>query len=64
MKASKLYKSAKFNDQAKFGLIREATNSDQSMLQFVFSRTVDAYKKARETCLEYADNQKLILSQR
>ena len=32
MKESKLYKEAKFNDQAKFGLIRETAESDQGML--------------------------------
>ena len=64
VKASKLYKEAKFNDQAKFGLIREAIKSDQGMLQFVFLRKADTYEKVRENCLEYADNQKVFVSQR
>ena len=59
VKASKLYKEAKFNDQAKFGLIREAIKSDQGMLQFVFLRKADTFEKVSETCLEYADNQKV-----
>ena len=63
VKASKLYKEAKFNDQAKFGLIREAIKSDQGMLQFVFLRKADTYEKVRETCLEYADNRKVFVSQ-
>ena len=62
MKASKLYKEAKFNDQAKFGLILEAIKSDQGMLQFVFLRKADTYEKVRETCLVYADNQKVLVS--
>ena len=41
MKASKLYKEAKLNDQAKFGFIREAIKFDQHMLRFVFLRKVD-----------------------
>ena len=63
VKASKLYKEAKFNEQAKFGLIREAIKSDQGMLQFVFLRKADTYEKVRETCLEYAYNQKVFASQ-
>ena len=58
-----MYKAAKFNDQAKFGLIREAIKSDQGMLQFVFLRKEDIYEKVRETRLEYADNQKLFAIQ-
>ena len=64
MKAIKLYKEAKFNDQAKFGLIREAFKSDQGMLQFVFLRKADTYEKIRENCLEYAVNQKGFALQR
>ena len=56
VKASKLCKEAKFNDQAKFWLIREAIKSDQGMLQFVLLRKADVYEKVRENCLEYADN--------
>ena len=33
------------------------------MLQFAFLRKADTYEKVRETCLEYADNQKLFVSQ-
>ena len=60
VKASKLYKLAKFNDQAKFGLVREAIKSNQVMLQFVFLRKADTYEKVKETCLEYADNQRFL----
>ena len=60
VKASKLCKETKFNDQAKFGLIREAVKSDKGMLQFLFSRKADTFEKVRETCLEYADNQKVL----
>ena len=58
VKASRLYKEAKFNDQAKFGLVREAIKSDQGKSQIVFLRKADTYEKVRGTCLEYADNQK------
>ena len=54
---------AKANDRAKFGLSREADKFDQGMLQFVFLRKADTYEKVRETCLEYADNQKVFVSQ-
>ena len=60
VKASKLYKEAKFNEQAKFGLIREAIKFDQGMSQFVFLIKADTYEKVRENCLEYADNQKIL----
>ena len=63
MKASKLYKEAKFNDQAKFGLLREAILSDKGMLQFIFLRKADAFEKVTETWLKYPDNQKLFASQ-
>ena len=33
------------------------------MLQFTFLRKADTYEKVRETCLEYADNQKVFVSQ-
>ena len=58
-----MYKEAKFNDQAKFGLVREAIKSDEGMLQFVFWRKTDMYEKVREICLEYADNHKVFASQ-
>ena len=57
VKARKLYKEAKFR------LIREANKSDQGMLQFVFLRKADAYEKVMESCLEYADNQKVFAAQ-
>ena len=41
VKANKLYKEAKFNDQANFGLIREATKSDQVVLQFLALKKAD-----------------------
>ena len=63
VKESKLYKEAKFNDQAKFGSIREATKFDQGMLQFVFLGKANAYEKVRETCLENADDQKVFVLQ-
>ena len=33
------------------------------MLQFVFLRKADTYEKVWETCLEYADNQKVFVPQ-
>ena len=63
VKASKMYKEAEFNDQAKFGLIREAIRSDQGTLQSRFLRKADTYEKVRETCLEYTDNQKVFALQ-
>ena len=59
LKPSKIYKEAKFNDRAKFGLIREIFKSDQGMLQFVSLKEADMYEEVKETCLEYADNQKV-----
>ena len=38
VKASKFYKEAKFNDRAKFGLIREFIKSEKGTLQFLFLR--------------------------
>ena len=63
VKASKLYKEAKFKDQAKFGLIREAIKSDQGMFHFVLLRKADTYEKVRRNCLEYSDNQTVFVSQ-
>ena len=54
---------SKFNAQSKFGLIREAIKSDQTMLQFVFLRKADTYEKVKNTCLESPDNQKDFASQ-
>ena len=62
VKAIKLRKETNLNDQAKFGLIREAIKSDQGMLQFVFLSKADTYQKVRETCTQYADNQKVFAS--
>ena len=63
MKASKLCEEAKFNDQAKLGLTREAIKSDRGTLELVFLRKADTYEKVKETCLEYADNQKFFVPQ-
>ena len=63
IKARKLYKEAKFNGHAKFGLIREAFKFGQGMLRFVFLRKADTYGKVKETRLEYVDNQKVLVSQ-
>ena len=63
LKATKFYKEAKFNDQAKFGSIGEAIKSDRSMLQFVFLRKADTFEKVRENCIEYAVTQKVFASQ-
>ena len=62
MKASKLYKEAKFNEQANFGLLSEDIKSDKGMSQFIFLRKADAFEKVRETWLKYPDNQKLFVS--
>ena len=37
-RADKLYSQAKFNEQAKFGLLRDSLKSDQMLLQFVLFR--------------------------
>ena len=62
LRANKLYKEAKSNNQAKFGLIRETVKSDQGMLQFVFLTKKEVYKKVRGTCLEYVNNEKVFAS--
>ena len=60
-KADKLYTQAKFNDQAKFGLIREAIKADQTLLQFVLIRGAKTYDDVKKACLEYAENQKVLM---
>ena len=51
IKASTLYKEAKFNDGVKFGLIREAIKTGRGMFQFLFSRKAGTCEKFKETGL-------------
>jgi len=59
-KADKLYTKAKFNGVSKLGLIREALKTDQMMLQFVLLRGAKDYQSVKDTCLEYAENKKIL----
>ncbi len=59
VRASKLNKEANFNDGTKHEMIMEVTKSDQSLLQFVLVRKARTFDNVRETCLEYAEHQKV-----
>ncbi len=59
MRASKLYNEARFNEGTKHGMIMEAIQSDQSLLQFVLLRKANTFEEVKETCLEYAEHQKV-----
>ena len=63
LKTSELDKEAKFNDRANFLLNGEAIKHEQGMLQVVLLRKADTYETVRETCFDYADNQKVFASQ-
>lgn len=58
-----LYRLARYNDQNKFGFIREAIKFDQGMSQFKFLRKLDRYNKVKEMTPEYAGNQTVLDSQ-
>ena len=59
-KAEKIYNQAKFNAQAKYGLLREALKGDSNLLQFVLFRGAKNYDEVKKYCLDYADNQKMM----
>ena len=59
-RADKLYSQAKFNDQAKFGLLRDSLKSDQMLLQFVLFRGAKNYDEIKQACVEYSDNRKMM----
>ena len=59
-KAEKAYNQAKFNDSAKFGLLREALNGDHMLLQFVLFRGAKDYISVKKACLEFAENKKML----
>ncbi len=59
VKASKVYKEADFNEGTKEGTVIEAIRSDHNLLHFVLLRKVRTSEDVKETCLEYAEHQKL-----
>ncbi len=59
LRSSKLYKEANFNEGTKHGMIMEAIKSDQSLLQFVSLRKVSTFDGVKDTCLGYAEHQKM-----
>lgn len=61
MKEDKLYTKAKFNDQGKFGLIREAIKDDETLLQFIIFRGCKNYAEVKGACFECSDNQKVLI---
>ena len=58
--AYKLYSRAKFNEQAKFGLLRDSLKSDQMLLQFVLLRVAKSYNEIKESCVEYSNKRKMM----
>ncbi len=60
VKAEKAYNRAKFNEQAKYGLLIEALKSDQLLLQFVLLRGAKSYDEVKKYCTDYAENQKMM----
>ena len=59
-KAEKVYNQAEFNNQAKYGSLRETLRSDLNLLQFVLFRGAKDNCNVKKYCLEYADNQKKV----
>ncbi len=59
-RAEKAYNQAKFNDLAKFGLLRETMKYDQLLLQVVPFRGAKYYEELKKCCADYADNQKMM----
>ena len=53
-RADKLYSQAKFNQQAKFGVVRDALKSDEVLLKFVLFRGAKSYSEIDDACMEYA----------
>ena len=60
IRADKLYSQAKFNGQAKFGLLRDSLKSDQMLLQFLLFRGAKSYNEIKQACTEYSDNRKMM----
>ena len=59
-KADKFYSQAKFNERAKFGLLRDSLKSDEMLLQFVLFRGAKSYNEIKQACIEYSDNRKMM----
>ena len=59
-RAANLHSQAKFNEQAKFGLLRDSRKSDQMLLQFVRFRGAKSYNEINQTCVEYSDKLKMM----
>ena len=59
-RADVLYSQAKFNEQAKFGLLRDSLKSELILLQFVLFRGAKSYNEINHACIEYSDNSKMI----
>ncbi len=55
-RAEEAYNQAKFYDQAKFGLIREAFKSPQLLLQFVLFRGAKDYREQKRYFADQAEN--------
>ena len=59
-RADKLYSKAKFNDEAKFGLLWDSLKSEQMLLQFVQFRGAKSDNEIKRACVEYSDNRKMM----
>ena len=55
-RAYNLYSQAKFNDQAKSGLLRDSSKSGQILLEFVLFRGARKYNEINQACVEYSYN--------
>ncbi len=58
VRASKLYKKAKFNEGTKHGMVLEFIMPDKILLKFVLLRKVRTFEEVKETCMEYSKHQK------
>ena len=58
--ADRLYKEAKFNEEAKLGLFRDAIKGNPVLLQFAMLRGATSYEEVKQACLEFAENQKIL----
>ena len=61
-KADRAYREAKFNNESKLGLIREAINGNGMLMQFALLRGARDYDSFKNACLEFAENQKVLTS--
>ena len=59
-RADKVYSQARFNEKAKFDLLRDGLKSDQIPLQFVLYRSAKDYESEKKLCVEYAENLKMM----